>query len=186
MGKIKMAKEKVKKKKEDSDTNGGIMVWVILIIMVLSILGFAFMSGGGRSSSSSEELPENLEFQQFDNNGQIFWGGIRNSEQFIFLSLDGYENRTDLENAATKLKNTSHVNLYIDGNFTGQDSLLAFDKIFRAWKITKNSTTDLDCSSPTLVLTHNISGYDDNCIIFQTQEGNAFSDAQILAYHMIK
>ena len=93
----KMSQEKKEKKKNL------IISLFILAIMVLSVVGFAMMSGGG-SGTNNNGTPNEIPFQQFQDpeTGIIFWGAIRNSEQFIFENIDGFEAKIEEKELAKK------------------------------------------------------------------------------------
>ena len=161
------------------------MSMFILIIMVFSTLGFALMSGGGSTSSSDGSLPSEVVFQQFENEGQVFWGAIKNNEQFIFMSIDGFDADLVSTGLANKIKSQTSVELYIDDEFTSSDALYLIEKALRGLKIKYNRTNDLKCESNTLVFMTN-SSIEGDCIKFISNNDDAYLKAETLTYHLVK
>jgi len=155
----------------------------ILIIMVLSVLGFALSGSSG--SKGSDNHPSEVPFQQFDNNGQVFWGAIKNNEQFIFDDIAGFDEDNATAALANRIKSQNNVEIYIDGNFSSNEALYLIEKSFRALKIKYNKTKDKKCDSNTIVLTNNDTLKGD-CIKFVSTNEEAFNKANVLTYYLIK
>ncbi|MFW5704876.1 MAG: hypothetical protein ACOCXG_03445 [Nanoarchaeota archaeon] len=174
-------------KKNNKDNKKLIMSWVLIIIMIASLGGFALMGTGGNSGSNNGDADE-IPFQQFQDpeTGQIFWGAVKNGEQFIFMDISGYDNRTQLSNLATEIKTKSYVDLYLAENFTSFDSVYLIEKAFRGLKIESQRINNITDCSNTLVLTNNATGFDESCMIFAPEQGEEYLDTEILVYHLIQ
>lgn len=157
----------------------------ILIIMCLSVVGFAVISGGGRSNSDNG-LPSEIPFQQFQdpNTGTIFWGAVRNSEQFVFESIDGYEEEVGLSEIANNIKSKNSVSVYVDGSFNSPESVYLIEKALKGLKIDYVETVDDSCAVNKLVLTGNRS-FSGDCLVFESLE-NTYDKTEILVYHLVK
>jgi hypothetical protein len=115
MKKEKQTQHKKEYRREEPDKKfPKIASLILLVIMLFSIGGFALsMSGGSGGATNPEDLQE-VPFQQFQdpNSGQVFWGAIRNSEQFIFLNITGFDERQDLKVLSDEIKSTESVKVY--------------------------------------------------------------------------
>lgn len=187
------------KKREEKEIKNGIhfknlkldsTFWtsfILLLIMVLSIVGFA-LSGSGVDNGNDGQLPNEIPFQQFEDpsSGTIFWGTIRNSEQFIFLDINGYDNRTDLANIAGQIKLYQNLSVYIDSDYKSADSQYLISKALKGIKINEVKLNTLEtCTEDTLVLTLNES-FEGNCIKLISKEGEEFRDAENLVYFLVQ
>lgn len=162
---------------------------ILLVIMVLSIAGFALSGGsvGSSSNSNSNSMPSEIPFQQFQDqeSGQIFWGAIRNSEQFIYMNITGFDNRTDLINLAAEIKQHTYINIYKDSSFNSAEADYVLDKAFRGIQIGTQKLTNETCDSNTLYLTTN-QNFTGDCMIFHPEVGQEYNDANILVYFLIQ
>jgi len=187
-----MSKEK--KEIENGISFGGVKkdstFWasiILLIIMVASIGGFALSSGGGNLGGDST-LPSEVPFQQFQdpNTGTIFWGAIKNNEQFIFQNITGYENRTDLANLAGKIRNNQILDIYIAPDFNSAETEYAFDKIVIGLNLNSTRIQNLtNCDANTIVLTLN-NTFEGDCMVFNPNKGEEYKDAEILTYYLVQ
>jgi len=187
-----MSKEK--KKVENGISFGGIKkdstFWasiILLIIMIASIAGFALSSGGG-SSAGNGQIPSDLPFQQFQdpNTGAIFWGAIKNNEQFIFENITGYENRTDLANLAGEIRSKQTLNIYVALDFNSAETEYVFDKIVRGLQFNSTKIQNLtNCDANTIVLTLN-NTFEGDCMVFNPEKGEEYKDAEILTYYLVQ
>jgi hypothetical protein len=186
-----MGKAKISHKKDDEKRkkNNVIVSLVIVFIMVLSMVGFVVMSGGNPQGQQNGEISDfPLTENAFrDTAGNSYWGAVKNSEQFVFADVEGYEQRTDLIEIAEKLKNQRVVELYIDDNITDSNAKFMIEqKISDAFEISFAQTEDMSCDKENkLIITssNNISG---NCMIIQTSDQFAEEDTQTLAFHMLR
>ena len=161
---------------------------VLLVIMIASIAGFALSSGGGVNSGGDGNLPSEVPFQQFQdpNTNQTFWGAIKNNEQFIFLNITDYDNRTDLGNLAGLIRNQQSLSIYVDESFNSAESEFMFDKVLRGLQISSTRISNFTkCTPNTLVLTIN-NTYDGDCIVFNPKLGEEYKDSEILTYYLIQ
>lgn len=187
MGRVeKKEKKNVSSKKEDSvEKKRVVMSLFILVIMVFSVAGFALMMGGGTGNGDGN-TPNEVPFQQFNDQqtGQVFWGAIKNGEQFIFMSIEGYENNTQMANLAEKIKTKQSINVYVDESFKSSDAVFLIEKGLTGLDIDHNRVTEKQCTENTLVLTTNSIGYE-SCMVFESENSNAYQKADILVYHLI-
>ena len=187
-----MGKEILNKKNGNDDeginTTTKVASLFILGIMILSMGGFALMSGGGFGSGSNDNLPSNVDFQKFNDQttGQEFWGAIKNSEQFIFMTIDGYDNNTVMANLADEVKSYQSITIFEDTDFESPDALFLFEKSLRGLSIPTQRIVDVNCNAGTIIFTHNVSNYDGDCMIFDVPEGEEHIYSEILTYHLIK
>lgn len=173
------------KKEEKIEKKRMIMSLFVLAIMVFSVMGFALMMGGGSSSSTN---PQELPLQQMSdpNSGQQFWGAIRNGEQFIYMDIVGYENNTEMANLAQSIKSFQNINIYVDEGFNSSDSLYIVEKSLRGIKVEFSRVAQSSCESNTLVFTTNATGFTGDCMVFESDLGSAYMQAEVLSYHLIK
>lgn len=180
-----MKRDVVKKKKVKFDGNFWMSIF-ILTIMVLSIVGFAMMSGNyGSKGGSSTSLPSNLDLQEFNQNGEVFWGAIRNNEQFVFMNIEGYDSNLVMAGLARRIKSQSSVNVYVDLGFESSDSLYVVEKALRGLKIDSHRVSESECNSNTLVFTNNAS-FEGDCMKFISSNAEAYANADVLVYHLVK
>lgn len=164
---------------------------VILVIMALSVLGFAFISGGGQlenSNGTSNNFPFNLNAFQNPTTGELYPGAVINNEQFIFLDgVDGYEDFQNLNELGKQIKQNDVLNIYVNSNFTSDDALFVIEqKLFNAFDIASNRVQNLSCETPTLVMTNGFKEEFSNCLVFEAPKGEESRFSDILAYHMVK
>jgi len=180
-----MAKANNKKEKKRVKLDGNFWVSIIfLVIMVMSIAGFAMISGGGYSSSgSSNNLPSDLDLQQFDQDGQIFWGAIRNNEQFIFMDIDIPEADTKALDIANQIKSKNMIKISND-NFDASSQLI-LEKALTGLKIPYSISNETICDENTLLLTYNLNTTGD-CIQLVANETSAYQTSNDVVYHLIK
>ena len=176
-------KTKYKKvdKKKDEKNKVLIPSLVILFLMVLSIVGFSMQQGGGSEGSTSSEIP----LQQFEQQGQVFWGAIKNNEQFIFLNIDTFEQEVELANLANQIKLRDNIGVYIDSNFSSDESLFLLDKVFRGLKIDKQNLFQEQCIEGVLYIS-NQDNLEGNCMKFIPEQGLEYNKTEVLVYHLIK
>lgn len=177
----KLSQEKKQKKKNM------IISLFILAIMVLSVVGFAMMSGGG-SGTNSDGVPSEIPFQQFKdpNSGIIFWGAVRNSEQFIFENIDGFESKLEEKNLADKIKEQESINIYIDKGFDSSETILLFEKGLRGIKTPFNLVNQFECNSNTIIFTNNEKNEYKTCIVFLSSNEEAYNKTNYVLYHLIQ
>ncbi len=158
---------------------------VILAIMVLSIAGFALMSGGNiSSSSSSSNLPLGQNFQDAD--GNLYYGAVKNGEQFIFLNgIDGYDENTQMSQLSQKILSHPIIDVYIDPAFTSDDSIYIIEKALSANLIYSQRIQNTSCEAETLIFTYN-NTYSGDCMVFVAIPGEEYTQAEALLYHLIK
>ena len=157
---------------------------LMLILMVASIV--AIGSGSSQSSNTESGLPSNIDFQQFDQEGVTFWGAIKNKEQFIFMNITNYENRTDLMELSDSIKAQSSMIIYQDKDFQSYDSKFLIQKAFKGLQIELiESTEEPVCNANSLVLTYDktLSG---DCLQFVTSEEKSYNDAENLVYFLVQ
>lgn len=175
-----MAKQKKTQKIEKNST-----FWMsifIIAIMILSIGGFAM---SGTSFQSSNKIPDEVAFQQFETEGQIFWGAVKNKEQFIFLDIAGFDNQTEELEIATQIKLQNNINIYIDEGFESSDTIFLLEKALRGLRINSQQITTKECNSNTLILTNNES-LEGNCIKFISNNEDAYRKAEIVTYYLVQ
>lgn len=175
---------KKKQKKTEHKTTSSL---IMLVIMVLSIGGFAML--GSSNSGSSEDKTQNVPFQEFNYQGQNFWGARINSEEFIFQSIEGYEEKANIAQAAQKIKTAQTLSVFIDKGFVDSNGpFLLEQKIAPAFNIPVQRIQNLSCDSPTVVfsLENSTTQIPDSCIKVISKLGEEANDAQILAYHLVK
>ncbi|MCA9496251.1 MAG: hypothetical protein KC589_04885 [Nanoarchaeota archaeon] len=177
----KMSQEKKEKKKNL------IISLFILAIMVLSVVGFAMMSGGG-SGTNNNGTPNEIPFQQFQDpeTGIIFWGAIRNSEQFIFENIDGFEAKIEEKELANKLKEKESVNIYINQGFNSSETIILIEKGLRGIKTPFNVVNQFECNPNTLILTNEEDEKFNNCMVFLSTNEEAYNKTNYLLYHLIQ
>ncbi|MDA3855834.1 MAG: hypothetical protein PF569_06230 [Candidatus Woesearchaeota archaeon] len=159
---------------------------VLLVIMVFSMFGFA-LSGSGGSSSSGDG--SDIAFgQNFQNpqTGELYYGTVKNGEQFVYNTIDGYDAALVEAGIARKLKELSYVNLYVDSDFNSSNARYLIEKSLRANDIVYNQVFDGECSENTLVLTINPLYNGSECIKFIASNKDAEERAKILSYHLVK
>ncbi len=184
MGKIKtkIDHEKIRER------NVLIISLFIAVIMIFSIVGFALMSGGpSGSSSGSMDFP--LQAGAFrDDIGNTYWGAVKNSEQFVFYSVDGFDERQDIGLLAQRMKNYNLIEVFVDSNFTDSNALYMIEnKISNAIDINFVRVNDGSCDMENkLIVSNNVSYEDGNCMKFIVSNENASIEADMLAYHMLK
>jgi hypothetical protein len=175
-----------KKKSRKKDSSFWMSI-VILVIMIASIGGFAMMTGGPQTSGDGNNgLPENLPLQKVENEGQVFWIAIKNSEVFYFMSIDGYDQAVDEKNLAEQIKTKENIDLYVDSSFESSDSIYLVEKALNGLQIDYNRVQEKVCNENTLVLTYNQSVTEGNCMIFSPSQGEASQKAEILIYHLVR
>lgn len=183
-----MVKKGTKNKKKGKRNSSFWMSMFILVIMVLSLGGFAFMSGGpGMTNEGGENnLPENLPLKKVENEGQVFWVAIKNSEVFYFMSIDGYEEEEEKKNLAEKIKNKESLDIYVHDSFKSSDALYLIEKALNGLEISHNIVEEKSCNENTLVLTTNENISEGSCLKFVASSGEETKDAEILTYHLVK
>lgn len=204
MGRIKMAKEKNnkidKKKKNQSnkkyDASGDevnktarYVAIFLLLIMVFSVVGFAMLGTGVDNEGNVNEqgIPEFLAFQQLSQEGQTFWAAVINYELFVFETIEGYDQREDLAQAANTIKQFDSVNLVLDENFTDDNfPYLIEQKFSNAFEIPVSRSQEAQCGEGTVILTNNENhSFDGNCLVIQSNEGEEERDSLIFSYHLV-
>lgn len=162
------------------------MSMFILVIMVLSLAGFAMMSGGGGSSSSSTSNADYSLSQRQTTTGEMVWAAKLNGEQFVFFSIDGFEDDSEMASLADSLKTKSVVNVYVDSNFTFSDARFLLEKSLNALKIPYQSLSEEICDENTIILITSFRN-ESSCMQFVAiSQDEASYKAQSLSYHMIK
>jgi hypothetical protein len=159
--------------------------WFVMFALAIMIFGTIGFSMSGSGTSSSDGTPSEIPFQEFEQDGVVFWGAIRNSEQFVFQTIEGYDGALVESGIANKLKQQEMVNIYVDDGFNESSAVFLIEKALRGIKINSYQITELDCSSNTLVFTTNTS-FSGECIKFISVDGEAYNKAQIITYHLIK
>ena len=156
--------------------------------MVLSLAGFALISGGGSFGGSSDNLPSNVDFQQFTDQatGQEFWGAIKNSEQFIFMNIDGYDENVEMMNLANSVRGYQSISIFVDSGFESSDALFLFEKSLRGLNIVSMRSMESNCNAGTFVFTHNLSAFEGECMVFDVPKGEEYIFSEILTYHLVK
>jgi hypothetical protein len=162
----------------------------MLVIMVLSVAGFALMTGGGQGGNSGgpNGNPSEIPFQQFTDpsSGQIFWGAIKNSEQFIFLDIEGFEDFTNLRELSNVIKSKNAINIYVDSNFTSSDTIYNLEKALNAFEIPNSRVNELSCEPSTLILTNEANDINGECMVFVAPKGEETRYSEALLYHMLQ
>ncbi len=172
-----MKKEKVKNTQKTA-------AMIMLALMVLSILGFAMV--GIPFSNSEDGNPKNLPFGQYEQQGQTFWAAIKNEELFIFETIDGYEERQDMNEIAQKIKTLSYIEIYLDEGYSDSNiPFLVENKLSNAYGYTTQRISEEQCNENTLIITYD-SEKTGGCMILKTSLGEEQRDSNILAYHMVK
>lgn len=186
-----MGKAKITHRQDDEKRrkNNVIISLVIVLIMGFSAVGYVFISGGAPASQQNGQMTDFplTEGAFRDTAGNTYWGAVKNNEQFVYLSVEGYDERTDIEQIAQRLENQRVVELFVGDNITDSNAIFTLEKkISNAFEISfvrvENSTCDKDSK---LILTsrENITG---NCMILKTNDLTAEEDVMILSYHMLK
>lgn len=173
------------KKKDENQKKVFWMSMLLLVIMVMSVLGFALTMTGG-APSSDNGLPSEIPFQEFQdpNSGQVFWGAVRGGEQFIFLTLEGFSNQSDLAELAYNLKEYESINTYTTAGFNQSSSEFLIKKALRGLRIDTNNVYELDCREPTLVFGTEV--VNENCMYFLADGNNTYFRAEALTYFLVQ
>lgn len=204
MGRIKMAKEKINKKESGKKTQGKkkynasgeevnktarYVAIFLLLIMVFSVVGFAMLGTGVDNDGNVNEqgIPEYLPFQQLSQEGQTFWAAVINYELFVFETIEGYDQREDLAQAANSIKQFDSVNLVLDENFTDDNfPYLIEQKFSNAFEIPVSRSQEAQCGEGTVILTNNENhSFDGSCLVIQSDEGEEERDSLIFSYHLV-
>jgi hypothetical protein len=161
---------------------------ILIILMFGSSIGFIFIFSIYYNPLTQQQNQNELPFQQFENEGQIFWGAIKNSQEFLFLNISGFEERRDLEKIANKIKNNTKLNLFVlpDFNSTDKDSILfEIEKSLKGLKIEYKTLIleeELTNDIKNLVFTKTKKVYP-NSIIYSNEN---YNDSKILQYFLIR
>lgn len=186
-----MANKKIKKNEEGVRTSVKVMAIILILMMATSILGFVFMLSPfalSGSSDSNQNLPSNLPLQQFEQEGVVFWAGIKNDEIFQFETIEGFDEREDLNLLVQELEQKDSIQLLIDPEFTNSNVLFMLEqKIPAALELTvSRASPETQCSPSVLAVTYNenIENYD-GCLIFAPSRDDENREVEILSYHIV-
>lgn len=165
--------------------NNMILGIFMLVIMVFGTAGWAMMSGGGASTSTSTQLPKDYPLTQYQlEDGSYIWFIVKNYQDFYFASLDSFQGDLGSQGLVNSIKENSVVSIYLDGTFTEEQYLL--EKALTALEISYTQAASLDCSqSNQIVLTSNSSITGDCIEVVVTQE-NSYSKVESLVYYLVK
>lgn len=181
-------KQKQTNKKHKTRDSKFWMSIFLLTIMILSIAGFAII--GSKNTNSRNKNNQNFPLQENafkTQSGQTYWGAVINSEKFIFFNgIEGFDNLTNIENLANKIKEKEFINIYVEPNFKDLDSIYLIEKSLKSQKILYSFSNSTNCQKNDLILTKNISKYNlNNCLVFDLKN-NSYNKAEALTYHLIK
>ncbi len=156
----------------------------LLLLMVLSVLGIAVSSGSFSSSNKQQDIP----LQQFNSDGQVFWGSVKSGYTFIYTDIAGFEGNLAMKNLASSIKSQKTVYIYKEGNFSiTSDTRYLLDRILASFKITGIYSDELDCNRFTIIFSQEDATYDNNCHKILANDSTAmYKEIEVLSYHMLK
>ena len=187
MGKKKQEKKKKLGTKKEKRIQFNANFWIgifILITMVLSIGGFAMISGGP-NAGAKYKTQQDVPLQYLNKYG--VWATVKNNQEFIFSNIDQYNNMTNIDSLASKIRVKNNINLFVDPNFDPSSSLI-IEKALKAISIPTKILTNPNCNKDNnLILTNNRS-IQGNCMLFiGNNSGNqTYQKANALVYYLIK
>lgn len=178
----------MKEKKEPVNSKAKWMSIVLLVIMLASVVGFAFTFSSGsstQSSSGDNGLPPEVPLQQIEQQGQLLWFTVRNSELFVFETVDPLiEDRVAAE-LAQKIEVNNEVNIYVDSSFESLDSVFLIERALVGERIEINRVPALQCDSSTLILAGPID-LAPECLVLVDDKNSTYQRAEALVYHIVK
>jgi len=154
---------------------------IMLALMTFGIVGFVY---SGNNNNNQNQVQDNVDFQEFEYQGQKFWGAIKNKEQFIFMNITGFDEREDLRILSEEIKKLDEILLYRDIGFS-LDAGFLIDKAFLGLKKEVIETTEKTCNSGELVLTYN-ENIQGDCLKFITTTNSSYRDAENLVYFLVQ
>jgi hypothetical protein len=179
--------KRVQRKKTNEETKGKTAALILLVIMIFSIAGFAMI--GSNYSGNSNDDTRNIPFQQFQYQGQTFYGAVINGEEFVFQTIDGFDQREDIAQIANQIKQASSLQTYVTSEYTDANGPFILEqKYSAAYSIPVTRIQNLSCETPTVVFTTNNSTEEipEQCIVFKPMPGEEAQDALILSYYLIQ
>ena len=194
MSKSNKKKEAVKKKDPEAKRKRR-FVYVslfIIFLMVFSFVSYGLFSGGNNTSVSNRNVPLQADVFQNSVTGETYWGAYVNGEQFVFMNgVEGYDNNEKMIEVATRVKALNEeditIKTYVDETYDASDAVFLIEKkLFPALKIHFERVYEKECNNNTLVFTNNLSSYKGTCIVFASERGEEYNDADILTYQMLK
>lgn len=180
--------EKKAKKSDNQDKKKMFISLFLLVIMVASIAGFALiMSPGGNIGTGDNGLPEELPLQQIEDNGELVWVTIRNSQLFVFdmPSADKYIQDTQSAQLAQRVEQHDKIQIYVDEGFNSLESVYLFEKALTGERIIYEEVDTFSCTPDTFVFTYDMQ-MDGECMILDTEPDSAYTDTESLVYHIVK
>lgn len=157
----------------------------ILVIMVMSIAGFAMMSSSSGGQRTQDGVPQNLDLQIQEYEGQTFWVAIKDYKTFVFTNIDGYDQDLVSIGIANKLKSKSVVNIYVDKNYDSLDAVFLLERGLSGLKIMTTELNNYTCDENSVVFTYNqsISG---NCVIINSPKEEVYESVNKIVYNLVK
>lgn len=173
--------------KKNEEKRPKVAALILLVIMLFSVAGFALMGVPFNSQTDASGNPQFLSLQEINYEGQTYWVAIEDGEQFVYESIEGFDQRTDLAQLATSLKEKESVQIYVDESFTNSNARFLTDKALRAFNIEHNQVQDSECTNNKLIFTNpeNEDLYQGECLVFSATNEEALREAEIVTYHFI-
>lgn len=178
------------KKNNDIPLKTKIMSLFLLFIMVASVAGFAFMMAGPGFSpvgagQGQNQLPDNLPLQEVEYEGENFWVTIKNSELFVFDSIDNFINDIGAESIADRLQFHRQVFIYVEPDFVSSESVFILERALSALGINYERIANPQCSPDTVIFSRT-GGFDGECMVFDANNSvDAYRQAESVVYHLV-
>jgi cell division protein FtsB len=190
-----MAKLKKKKQQEDPEQrqqrHARYMALVLLVIMVLAVFGFAFSIRSGHSggtANSADELPEEVPLRQAQVQGEQQWVTVRNSELFVFDTIDQFQNGTAMESLARAIESRGRQEIYVADDFQSGEALFLIERALKGEEIAHSRTEQAACETGKLLMVTPQSNITTSgpCLVFEATPETAYPKAEALTYHIVK
>lgn len=181
----------MKKEKQKVPMKTKVMSLILLFIMVASVAGFALSMAGGNSnigsSTGDQNVPDNLPIQQVEYQGQEVWVAIKNSEVFVFETIDSFIGNSNAEETATRIQLQRQVYIYVEPDFVSNEAVFLLERALGALGINYQEISDRQCTANTIIFSNDMADEGSDCIVFNANnQSEAFSKAQNIIYFLVR
>ena len=189
--KLDKATDKIVKKpnKDSVPMSIKIVSIIFLLIMVLSLVSFGLLYAPNNSSNVNEQgVPENLAFQEIQQQGQTYRVAVKNHEVFIFdQGASTYESIDGAQSIAQQLQNQSQVQIYQTNNFNNSNALYELEKYLSAAQIQHSRINQTQCTSSTIYLKSDTDPQPQgSCMSISAEQGEQLIQVRAVLYHLLK
>ncbi len=172
--------------KSEISTTTKVMSFGLLIILCVSVIAYAFISG---DSSTNVNQNQDVPFGKIFKNSQteeLYYGTIKNKEQFIFVNMTGYEDNRNLSQIADRIKENTRLEIFVDSSYNSSESVFLIEKALRALEIDYTKVyveSNLNTDIESLILTKNNTKNYPNSIVYEDEN---YLVTENLVYHLVK